>query len=49
MNSFGALVEKLFLLVVEVEFNNFLDTVLAEDTGHADAEVFLAVFAVEEG
>lgn len=49
VDSSGALGEEFFLDVVEVEFDDLLDAVAAEDTGNADAEVFLTVFAVEEG
>ncbi len=48
MNCFGALVEEGFLFFVEVEFNDFLNTVTADDAGHADAEVAFAIFAVEK-
>ncbi len=49
MNCFGALVEEGFLFFVEVEFNDFLNTVTAYDAGHADAEVAFAIFAVKQG
>lgn len=45
----GACSEERFFFFVEVEFNNLLDTVASEDTGNTDADVFFAVFAVEEG
>ena len=48
VDSFGALVEEFLFGVVEVEFNDFFDTVAAEDTGHTDAEVFFTIFAVEQ-
>ncbi len=46
-NGFCALGEECFFFVVEIEFNYFFDAVLAEDTGHADANVGLSVFAFE--
>ena len=48
VNGFGALVEEGFLLVVEVELNDFLDTVAADDGGNTDAEVAFTVFTVEQ-
>ena len=48
VNGFGALVEECFFFVVEIEFNDLFDAVTTEDTRHADAEIFFAVFAVEE-
>ena len=48
MHGLGALMEESFLLVVEFELNDFLDTVAADYRGHADAEVAFAVLTVEE-
>ena len=48
VNCFGALGEEGFFLVVEVKFHDFLHTVAADDGGNADAEVALAVFALEQ-
>ena len=49
MHGSGALGEEFLLLCVEVKLYDLLDTILAEDTGHTDAEVLLAILAVEEG
>ena len=49
MHGSGALGEEFLLLSVEVKLYDLLDTILAEDTGHTDAEVLLAILAVEEG
>ena len=48
VNGSGAGSESGFFFVVEVEFNDFFDTVFAKDAGHANAEVGFAVFAFEE-
>ncbi len=48
VNSSSALSEECFLLFVEGELNDLLNTILAEDTGNADAEVFFAIFAFEQ-
>ena len=48
VNCFGTLGEEGFFLVVEVELHNFLHTVAADDSGNADAEVALAVFALKQ-
>lgn len=48
MNSFSALVEEGELFVVEVEVDDLFDAVAAEDTGHTDAEILLAIFSFEK-
>ncbi len=47
--GFGACVEESFFFIVEVEFNDFFDTVATQDTGNAYAEIAFAVFSFEEG
>lgn len=44
----SAFCEELFFVFVKIKLDDFLDTVLTEDTGYADAEIFLAIFAFEK-
>ena len=48
MNSLGACLEESFLLVVEVELDNLLDTVAAKQAGNAYADVTFAIFTFYE-
>lgn len=49
VDSFRTFVEEVFFFIIEIEFNDLFDAVLAEDTWNTDAEVFFTVFAIEKG